>query len=234
VGTREGVAAFALMHKPAFHYLSASSCVMTLKRTFHQLQEITPMAQHNLALKVSTELPVGSVDLELPVKRNGRRIGTFTVNAKGVSWNPATAKATTSVSWDDLPAALAGTPAAAASAPAPAKKASTTKAAPAKRATRKRSASQESAPQPAAEPAPVAEAAPAVTAEPQTAAPEVEPAATATPSAAETVTKTKTTKKAAAVNARAVREWAAGNGITIGPRGPIAVHILDQYRTATA
>jgi len=197
------------------------------------------MAQHNLALKVSTELPVGSVDLELPVKRNGRRIGTFTVNAKGVSWNPATAKTATSVSWDDLPAALAGTPAAAASAPAaPAKKASTAKAAPAKRTARKRSTSQQSAPQPAAEPAPVAEAAPAATAEPETAAPESEPAPTATPSAAETVTKTKTAKKAAAkptaVNARAVREWAAGNGITIGPRGPIAAHIIDQYRAATA
>jgi len=208
---------------------------------FHHLQEITPIAQHNLALKVSTELPVGSVDLELPVKRNGRRIGTFTVNAKGVSWNPATAKAATSVSWDDLPATLAGAPATAAAAPAtPAKKASTAKAAPAKRATRKRSASRGNAPQPAAEPAPVAEAAPAATAEPETAAPESGPAATVTTPApaAETVTKTKTAKKAAAkpaaVNARAAREWAAGNGITIGPRGPIAVHILDQYRAATA
>ncbi|NAZ88811.1 hypothetical protein GTR00_22360, partial [Kineococcus sp. T90] len=63
------------------------------------------MASHDVALKVATELPVGAVDLEIPVKRNGRKIGTFTVNANGVSWNPSTSKAPTSVSWEDLPAA---------------------------------------------------------------------------------------------------------------------------------
>jgi len=171
------------------------------------------MASHDVALKVATELPVGAVDLEIPVKRNGRKIGTFTVNANGVSWNPATAKAATSVTWEELPAALAGTPAAAPAA-APAAK----KAAPAKKATAKKAAAKKAAPAPVVEET-VVEA----------------PAPAAAPAPAKKTAK-KTAKKAAsssaAVDARAVREWAAANGIAVAPRGPISSTIIDQFKAA--
>jgi len=212
---------------------------MTFTLTRHRSQENTSMAQHNVALKVSTELPVGSVDLELPVKRNGRRIGTFTVNAKGVSWNPATAKAASSVTWEDLPAALSGAQTSTALATAaPATKTSPRKAAPAKRPARKTAANQKSAPQRVEEPTSVAESDSVATVAPEFAAPEAEPASST--AAAETTTKAnkssakKADAKPAAVDARAVRDWAASNGIQISPRGPIATRVLEQYRAATA
>ena len=184
------------------------------------------MANHDVALKVTTELPVGAVDLEIPVKRNGRRIGVFTVNSNGVSWNPSTSKAPTSVSWDDLPDTLSGKPAAAPAAPAaaaPAKKATAKKAA----TTTKKTAAKKSAP--------------AETAPEPTPAPEVEtPAAAPAPAPAATAKKTakKAAKKSApaattAVDARAVRAWAAENGISVAPRGPISSSIIDQFRAAS-
>ncbi|WP_369052623.1 Lsr2 family DNA-binding protein [Kineococcus terrestris] len=211
------------------------------------------MASHDVALKVATELPVGGVDLEIPVKRNGRRVGTFTVNANGVSWNPSTSRPATSVSWEDLPAALSSTQAAPAAAPA--KKTTAKKSTPAK----KSAPAQESAPAP--ESAPAQKAAPAKktaakkstakTAAKKTAAPVEEPAAPAETPAAETsapaaapakktarsAAKKSTAKKAApaatgAVDARAVREWAAGAGIAVAPRGPISTSIIEQYRAA--
>jgi hypothetical protein len=174
------------------------------------------MASHDVALKVATELPVGAVDLEIPVKRNGRKIGTFTVNANGVSWNPATAKAATSVTWEELPAALAGTPAAAPAAAPAAKKA----AAPAKKATAKKATAKKAAPAPVVEetvveaPAPVAAPAPAKKA------------------AAKKAAKKSAAPASAAVDARAVREWAAANGIAVAPRGPISSTIIDQFKAA--
>ncbi|MGI4894583.1 MAG: Lsr2 family DNA-binding protein [Janthinobacterium lividum] len=164
------------------------------------------MATHDVALKVATELPVGAVDLEIPVKRNGRKIGTFTVNANGVSWNPATARAATSVSWEDLPAALSGTPAAASATAA-------------KKTTAKKTAAKKTA-------APVS-------------VPDESDTETATPAAApakKTTAKRAAKKSAsatgAAVDARAVRAWAAENGISVAPRGPISSSIIDQFRAA--
>ncbi|WP_432547036.1 Lsr2 family DNA-binding protein [Kineococcus sp. SYSU DK004] len=206
------------------------------------------MASHDVALKVATELPVGGVDLEIPVKRNGRRIGTFTVNANGVSWNPSTSRPATSVSWEDLPAALSSTQAAPAAAPAkkstPAKKsapaqksapaeesAPAQKAAPAKKTAAKKSTAKTAAKKTAA---PVEEpAAPAETPAPEASAPATAPAKKTARSAA----KKSTAKKAApaatgAVDARAVREWAAGAGIAVAPRGPISTSIIEQYRAA--
>jgi len=184
------------------------------------------MASHDVALKVTTELPVGGSDLEIPVKRNGRRIGVFTVNSNGVSWNPSTSKAATSVSWEDLPDALSGKPAAAPAAPAaaPAKKAAAKKTATTtKKTAAKKSAPAETATAPAPEPtveeAPApAPAAPAAKKTAKKAAKKSTPAATPT----------------SAVDARAVRAWAAENGIAVAPRGPISSSIIDQFRAATS
>ena len=184
------------------------------------------MASHDVALKVTTELPVGGSDLEIPVKRNGRRIGVFTVNSNGVSWNPSTSKAATSVSWEDLPDALSGKPAAAPAAPAaaPAKKAAAKKTTTTtKKTAAKKSAPAETATAPAPEPtveeAPApAPAAPAAKKTAKKAAKKSTPAATPT----------------SAVDARAVRAWAAENGIAVAPRGPISSSIIDQFRAATS
>jgi len=188
----------------------------------------TSMANHDVALKMTTELPVGGSDLEIPVKRNGRRIGVFTVNSNGVSWNPSTSKAATSVSWEDLPAALSGKPAAApAAAPAspaaaaPAKKAAAKKAStPAKKTAAKKSAPAETpaAPEPTVEEAPAP--APAAPAAKKTAK---KAAKKSTPAPAATTT-------TSAVDARAVRAWAAEKGIAVAPRGPISSSIIDQFR----
>ncbi|NIZ91596.1 Lsr2 family DNA-binding protein [Kineococcus rubinsiae] len=189
------------------------------------------MATHDVALKVATELAVGAVDLEIPVKRNGRRIGVFTVNSNGVSWNPSTSKAPTSVSWEDLPDALSGKPAAAPAAPAaaaaaPAKKATAKKAATTtKKTAAKKSAPAETAPEPT--PAPVAETpapAPAATAKKATAKKAAKKSAPATSATSATT---------GAVDARAVRAWAAENGIAVAPRGPISSSIIDQFRAAS-
>ncbi|NAZ83813.1 hypothetical protein GTR02_18540 [Kineococcus sp. R8] len=180
------------------------------------------MASHDLALKMATELPVGGADLEIPVKRNGRRIGVFTVNSNGVSWNPSTSKAATSVSWEDLPDALSGKPAAAPAAPAaaaaPAKKATAKKATATKKTAAKKSAPAETAPTPA----------PAVE---ETPAPAPAPAAKKT---AKKAAKKSAPAATSAVDARAVRAWAAENGIAVAPRGPISSSIIDQFRAATS
>ncbi|WP_432488399.1 Lsr2 family DNA-binding protein [Kineococcus sp. SYSU DK018] len=201
------------------------------------------MASHDVALKVATELPVGAVDLEIPVKRNGRKIGTFTVNANGVSWNPSTSKAPTSVTWEELPAALSGAAAPAAAPAAPAKKAApAAKKTTAKKATSKKAAA---APAPAAEPEAAPEAAPAETAPEATEAPAPAKRASGRKSAAKSAPAAKKSAPAAkksapaastsgAVDARAVRQWAAENGITVAPRGPISSSIIDQFRAATS
>jgi len=186
----------------------------------------TSMASHDVALKVTTELPVGGSDLEIPVKRNGRRIGVFTVNSNGVSWNPSTSKAATSVSWEDLPAALSGKPAAAPAAPAaeaPAKKAAAKKTA--TTTTAKKTAAKKSAPaETTAAPEPTVEEAPAPA-----------PAAPAAKKTAKKAAKKSTpaTTSSTAVDARAVRAWAAENGIAVAPRGPISSSIIDQFRAAS-
>ncbi|MCI2239496.1 Lsr2 family protein [Paenibacillus sp. TRM 82003] len=190
------------------------------------------MASHDVALKVATELPVGAVDLEIPVKRNGRKIGTFTVNANGVSWNPSTSKAPTSVSWEELPAALSSTAAPAEAAPAK-------KAAPAaKKTTAKKTTAKKAAPAeaPEAETAPeVTEApAPAKRASGRKSAEKSAPAAKKSAPAAKKSAPAAKKSAPAAVDARAVRQWAAENGITVAPRGPISTSIIDQFRAATA
>jgi len=189
------------------------------------------MASHDVALKVTTELPVGGSDLEIPVKRNGRRIGVFTVNSNGVSWNPSTSKAATSVSWEDLPDALSGKPAAAPAAPAaaaaPAKKAAAKKTStPAKKAAAKKTAPAETpaAPEPTVEEAPAPTPAPAAPAAKKTAK-KAAKKSTPAPAASSTTT--------SAVDARAVRAWAAENGIAVAPRGPISSSIIDQFRAAS-
>ncbi|WP_337062418.1 Lsr2 family DNA-binding protein [Kineococcus sp. G2] len=203
------------------------------------------MASHDVALKVATELPVGAVDLEIPVKRNGRKIGTFTVNANGVSWNPSTSKAPTSVSWEELPAALSSTATAADAAPAkksaPAAKKTTAKKSTAKKAAaapapaeavEEPQAPAETAPEAVEAPAPAKRASGRKSAEKS--APASKKSAPAAKKSAPAAKKSAPASSSAAVDARAVRQWAAENGITVAPRGPISSSIIDQFRAATA
>ncbi|PPK92319.1 Lsr2 protein [Kineococcus xinjiangensis] len=70
------------------------------------------MPDHSVALTLTRELPVGTGDLEVPVRRNGRRYGTLTVSSEGLSWNPSTSRPPVAVGWDALQDAFAAAAAA--------------------------------------------------------------------------------------------------------------------------
>ncbi|ABS04203.1 Lsr2 family DNA-binding protein [Kineococcus radiotolerans] len=64
-------------------------------------------ADHAVSLNMPAAITVGSRLVEVPVRRNGRRVGVLSISDKGVQWNPSTTRPPVHVGWEDLPTALA-------------------------------------------------------------------------------------------------------------------------------
>jgi hypothetical protein len=47
------------------------------------------MATHEVSLNISRAIPVGNVDLEFAVRRNGRAFGKVKVSRGAIDWMPA-------------------------------------------------------------------------------------------------------------------------------------------------
>lgn len=57
------------------------------------------MAVHDVSLQVSHPIPIGKVDIEIPVRKGGRLLGTLTVSRGGLDWKKAFARQSVSVTW---------------------------------------------------------------------------------------------------------------------------------------
>jgi hypothetical protein len=47
------------------------------------------MAKHEVGLKIAHDIPVGNVDVEMPIKRDGAPLGRIRVSRGGVDWMPS-------------------------------------------------------------------------------------------------------------------------------------------------
>jgi hypothetical protein len=47
------------------------------------------MANHDVSLNITRPIPVGNVDIEIPVRRNGRAFGRVKISKGSVDWLPA-------------------------------------------------------------------------------------------------------------------------------------------------
>jgi hypothetical protein len=57
------------------------------------------MATHSVSLQVAHAVPIGSVDITLPVRKDGKLLGTLTISQGGVDWKKAHAQKHVSFSW---------------------------------------------------------------------------------------------------------------------------------------
>jgi hypothetical protein len=48
-----------------------------------------PMATHDVSLNITKPIPVGNVDIEIPVRRNGRAFGKVKISKGAIDWMPA-------------------------------------------------------------------------------------------------------------------------------------------------
>ncbi|HLN06643.1 MAG TPA: hypothetical protein VK217_10215 [Acidimicrobiales bacterium] len=47
------------------------------------------MANHEVSLTISRPIPVGNVDIEIPVRRTGRAFGKVKISKGSIDWMPA-------------------------------------------------------------------------------------------------------------------------------------------------
>jgi hypothetical protein len=47
------------------------------------------MATHEVSLNITQAIPIGSVDIEIPVRRNGRAFGKVKISKGAIDWMPA-------------------------------------------------------------------------------------------------------------------------------------------------
>ena len=47
------------------------------------------MATHDVSLNITKPIPVGNVDIEVPVRRNGRAFGKVKISRGAIDWMPA-------------------------------------------------------------------------------------------------------------------------------------------------
>ncbi len=57
------------------------------------------MAAHKVSMQVSHEIPIGNVDITLPVRKGTKLLGTLTISQGGVDWKKAHARRSISVNW---------------------------------------------------------------------------------------------------------------------------------------
>lgn len=61
------------------------------------------MPQHEVELKIAHAVQVGNVDLEIPVKRDGKPLGRLKISRGSVDWIPSPkAKAGYRLNWTDF------------------------------------------------------------------------------------------------------------------------------------
>lgn len=65
------------------------------------------MAQHEVELKLAHPVPIGKVDIEIPVKRDDKPLGRLKISRGGLDWIPTPkAKSGFRVDWADLDALM--------------------------------------------------------------------------------------------------------------------------------
>jgi hypothetical protein len=47
------------------------------------------MATHDVSLNITKPIPIGNVDIEIPVDRNGRAFGKVKISKGAIDWMPA-------------------------------------------------------------------------------------------------------------------------------------------------
>jgi hypothetical protein len=57
------------------------------------------MARHTVGLKIDHELPIRNVDIQIPVWRDGRRLGVVTISKGGIDWRRNRARSSVSLTW---------------------------------------------------------------------------------------------------------------------------------------
>jgi hypothetical protein len=50
---------------------------------------LSVMATHDVSLNITKPIPVGNVDIEIPVRRNGRAFGKVKISKGAIDWMPA-------------------------------------------------------------------------------------------------------------------------------------------------
>jgi hypothetical protein len=61
------------------------------------------MATHEVSLNISKPIPVGNVDVEIPVRRNGRAFGKVKISKGAIDWMPANkSKTAYYLAWTDF------------------------------------------------------------------------------------------------------------------------------------
>lgn len=68
------------------------------------------MAVHDvkLSLPATTAIPVGPVDHQLVVRRDGAMLGTMTFSQGGIDWRPARKQKSYGLSWAEFDAVMQG------------------------------------------------------------------------------------------------------------------------------
>lgn len=66
------------------------------------------MATHDVSLTIPRPIPVGNVDIEIPVRRNGRAFGKVKISKGSIDWMPANkSKTAYSLEWADFAKVMA-------------------------------------------------------------------------------------------------------------------------------
>jgi hypothetical protein len=60
------------------------------------------MARHDVKLKLNAEVPVGNVDIEIPVRIDGALRGRLQISTGTVDWLPKNGRKALQISWSRL------------------------------------------------------------------------------------------------------------------------------------
>lgn len=60
------------------------------------------MARHDVKLKLKAEVPVGNVDIEIPVRIDGALRGRLQISTGTVDWLPKNGRRSLQISWSRL------------------------------------------------------------------------------------------------------------------------------------
>jgi hypothetical protein len=61
---------------------------------------------HNAKMRVKNQIPVGNVDLEIEVERNGEKLGELHISKGGVDWIPRHSRSRFVLNWSEVDSAL--------------------------------------------------------------------------------------------------------------------------------
>jgi hypothetical protein len=63
---------------------------------------VSRMAKHEVGLDVNRLVTVGNVDVEIPVKADGKALGRLRISKGGVDWTPARKQKPYRMSWEQF------------------------------------------------------------------------------------------------------------------------------------